>query len=269
MTGSILKRNNVTVIGQGKPMVFAHGFGCGKNMWRQLYPAFAGHYQIILFDYVGSGNSDLSAYNQERYSSLNGYAQDVLEISEALALRDAIFVGHSVSGMIGMLASFKQPERFSNIIMVGPSPCYLNKPDYEGGFEEQDIDDLLETMEANYMGWANSLAPAVMGRPDKPELGVELASSFCSTDPIIARQFAEVTFRSDNRADLHKMTIPSLILQCQADIIAPVSVGEYLRAQMPLSTLQIMEATGHCPHLSSPDETTALIQGYLRNQSKN
>lgn len=266
MKASIQKRNNVKIIGQGQPMIFAHGFGCDQNMWRQLYPAFAETYQIVLFDYVGHGQSDVSAYNAERYSSLDGYAQDVLDICETLELRDVIFVGHSVSAMIGMLASFRQPELFKRQIMVGPSPCYLNKPGYVGGFDEQDIHDLLNMMEANYMGWANQLAPAIMGNPDRAELGQELVTSFCSTDPIIVRQFAEVTFRSDNRADLHKMRVPSLILQCQSDIIAPLEVGEYLHDQMALSSFQLMEATGHCPHLSSPLETAMHIQKYLQNQ---
>lgn len=246
-------------------MLFAHGFGCDQNMWRYVYPAFASKYQTVLFDYVGCGKSDLSSYNPERYSSLNGYAQDVLEVCEALNLRDVIFVGHSVSSMIGLLASLKQPDRFAQLIMVSPSPCYINKPGYEGGFEEHDIDDLLETMDANYIGWANQLAPLIMGNPDRVELGEELSSSFCSTDPVIARQFAEVTFRSDNRADLPQVSIPSLILQCQDDIIAPLAVGQYLQEQLPFSTLRVMNATGHCPHLSCPTETITLLEAYLQD----
>jgi sigma-B regulation protein RsbQ len=266
---SILHRNNVKIIGQGQPIIFAHGFGCDQNMWRYIYPAFADHYQTILFDYVGSGKSDLSAYNPERYSSLNGYVQDVLELCETLDLRDIIFVGHSVSSMIGMLASINKPDLFSRIVMVGPSPCYLNKAGYEGGFEEEDINALLETMEANFIGWATQMAPPIMGHPDQKELGDELTSSFCSTDPVIACQFATLTFRADNRADLQKMRTPSLILQCQQDIIAPFAVGEYLYEHMPLSTLHVMEATGHCPHLSSPDETITLIQNYLLASPQN
>lgn len=265
MNTSILQRNNVRILGEGPPIVFAHGFGCDQTMWRFVYPAFSKHYQVVLFDYVGAGGSDVTAYNLQRYSTLDGYAQDILDVLEALNLREVVFVGHSVSGMTGMLASLKRPDRFSRIIMVGPSPCYLNKPGYEGGFDDSDITDLLETMDANYMGWANYMGPAVMGRPDRPELNDELTDSFCSTDPVIARQFAEITFRSDNRADLSRMNTPSLILQCQSDIVAPLSVGEYLRDNMPLSTLRVMDATGHCPHLSSPDETITLIQEYLRS----
>lgn len=269
MNTAILKRNNVQVIGEGQPIVFAHGFGCDQNMWRFVYPAFVQHYRVVLFDYVGAGRSDLSAYNAQRYNTLDGYAQDVLDICEALDLQQVIFVGHSVSSMTGMIASLKQPQRFSRLVMLGPSPCYINKPDYEGGFDETDINDLLETMDANYIGWANYLAPAVMGRPDRTDLNEELTNSFCSTDPVIARQFAEVTFRSDSRSDLHRTTIPSLILQCQSDIVAPLSVGDYMHANMPMSTLRVMEATGHCPHLSSPEETVALIRDYLQSPPVN
>ena len=220
-------RNNVKVFGKGtQPLVFAHGFGCDQNMWRFVTPAFENDYKIILFDYVGAGKSDISAYNPERYSSLQGYAKDVLEICEELQLRDVIFVGHSVSSMIGLLASIEEPKYFERFIMLGPSPGYINEGDYIGGFERKDIEGLLETMEKNYIGWANFLAPNIMGNKDRPDLGNELTESFCSTDPVIARQFAEACFFSDNRADLKKNRIPSLILQCSEDIIAPLEVGE-------------------------------------------
>ncbi|GAB3037953.1 alpha/beta fold hydrolase [Spirosoma pulveris] len=261
---SILTRNHVKVLGTGQPMLFAHGFGCDQHMWRYIYPHFQDRYQIILFDYVGSGHSDLTAYNLERYASLSGYAQDVLDICAALSLEHIIFVGHSVSGMIGVLASLKQPGLFDHLIMVGPSPCYIDQPGYEGGFSEQDIDELLETMSANFMGWATQMAPAIMGRPDEAAYGDELTQSFCSTDPLIAHQFAQVTFRSDNRAELPQVSVPSLILQCQADIIAPLAVGQFLNQQLPGSTLRVMQARGHCPHLSSPQETRELIDAYLR-----
>ncbi|WP_207493341.1 alpha/beta fold hydrolase [Aridibaculum aurantiacum] len=262
---STLARNNVRIFGKGdQPMLFAHGFGCDQNMWRFMTPAFEENYKIILFDYVGSGKSDLSFYNRERYGNLNGYSEDVLEICEELELTDVIFVGHSVSSMIGLLAAIKQPERFSKLIMVGPSARYINDlPSYIGGFEKKDIEELLETMEKNYIGWANFLAPAIMKNPDKPELGEELAESFCSTDPVIARNFAEVTFFSDNRDDLSKVRVPSLLLQCSDDLIAPLEVGEYLANAIPGSTLKVMKATGHCPHMSAPDETISLIKEYL------
>ena len=254
------------VFGHGQPMLFAHGFGCDQNMWRFLTPAFENEYQVILFDYVGSGHSDITAYNAEKYNDLTGYANDVLDIINALNLNDVIFVGHSVSCMIGLLAAVNQPGRFAKMIFVGPSARYLNEaPDYIGGFEEKDIRELLDTMERNYIGWANYLAPAIMKNPERPELGVELTESFCSTDPVIARQFAEVTFLSDNRDDLSNLKVPALILQCTDDLIAPMEVGHYLNHQLPASTLKIMKATGHCPHMSAPDETIFFIKDYLLN----
>lgn len=267
-SSSIQARNNVQVIGRGtQPMLFAHGFGCDQNMWRFITPAFEDDYKIVLFDYVGAGNSDKSAYNSERYASLQGYAQDVIEICEAFDLKDVILVGHSVSSMIGLLATLEAPEYFERLVMIGPSPCYINDEGYIGGFEKADITGLIETMEKNYIGWANFLAPKIMANDGRPELGQELTDSFCSTDPVIARQFAEATFFSDNREDLPKTKVPTLILQCSDDIIAPNEVGEYLNRQMPFSTLKVMKATGHCPHMSEPEETIGLIKEYL-NQSK-
>lgn len=265
MTQNILARNNVKVSGQGtRPILFAHGFGCDQNMWRFVTPAFEDDYRIILFDYVGSGKSDLQAYSPERYGHLDGYTQDVLDICAALELKNIIFVGHSVSGVVGMLASIREPERFERLILVGPSPRYINEPpDYVGGFERADIIGLLDVMEKNYIGWANFLAPVVMKNPERPELTQELEESFCSTDPKIARRFAEATFFSDNRGDLAKVTIPSLIMQCSEDAIAPSKVGEYLRRHLPLSTLRVMRATGHCPHMSHPEETIQIIKEYL------
>jgi sigma-B regulation protein RsbQ len=261
---NVIRRNNVNVFGNGKqPMLFAHGFGCDQNMWRFITPAFEENYKIVLFDYVGAGKSDKEAYSKERYSSLQGYAEDVLDICRALQLRDVVFVGHSVSSMIGLLAAIEEPDYFSRLVMVGPSPNYINEGDYIGGFERQDIEGLLETMEKNYIGWANFLAPAIMNNKERPHLGEELTESFCSTDPIIARQFAEATFFSDNRRDLPKSRVPSLILQCSEDIIAPVEVGHYLSKHLPLSTLRVMQATGHCPHMSEPEETIILIKDYL------
>ena len=254
------------VFGRGaQAMMFAHGFGCDQNMWRFVTPAFEDDYRIILFDYVGSGKSDHAAYSAERYSSLDGYAEDVLEICSALSLTNVIFVGHSVSGVIGMLASIREPERFAQLILVGPSPRYINDtPDYVGGFERADIEGLLDMMEKNYIGWANFLAPVVMKNAERPELARELGESFCSTDPQIARRFAEATFFSDNRDDLSKVTRPSLIMQCSEDAIAPLEVGNYLHAQLPASTLRVMKATGHCPQMSHPEETIQIIKEYLK-----
>ncbi|HYG19638.1 MAG TPA: alpha/beta hydrolase [Ohtaekwangia sp.] len=267
MKENVITRNNVTTLGSGsKPMLFAHGFGCDQNMWRFITTAFENHYKIILFDYVGAGKSDLRAYNRERYSDLNGYTQDVLDICEALDLKDVIFVGHSVSSIIGALAALKKPQYFSDLILIGPSPCYINEAGYSGGFERKDIEELLDTMDKNYIGWANFMAPAIMKNTDKPELAQELTESFCSTDPQIARQFATATFFSDNRKDLPKVKTPSLIMQCSDDLIAPYAVGEYMHAHLAGSTLKIMKATGHCPHMSHPEETIALMQAYLEER---
>jgi sigma-B regulation protein RsbQ len=266
----IIHRNNVKSWGQGEQvMMFAHGFGCDQNMWRFITPSFQDEYKIVVFDYVGAGKSDLQQYNAERYADLNGYAMDVLEICEALDLRDIIFVGHSVSSMIGLLAAIKKPSYFSDLIYVGPSPCYINDHDYVGGFERKDIEELLDTMDKNYIGWANFLAPAIMKNPDKPELGDELTASFCSTDPIVAKQFAQATFFSDNRKDLNKLKTRSLILQCSDDLIAPYEVGHYLHSQLPNSFLKVLKATGHCPHMSSPEETIREMQDYLQNIRRN
>ncbi len=262
---TVSSRNNVKVFGSGtQPMLFAHGFGCDQNMWRFITPAFKDDFKIVLFDYVGSGKSDIGSYNQERYSNLNGYAQDLIELIEELDLHDIIFVGHSVSSMIGLLAAVKKPERFAHMLFVSPSPRYLNDgEEYKGGFERKDIDELLDTMERNYIGWANFLAPVIMRNDENPDLTQELNESFCSTDPIIARQFAEVTFLSDNRKDLAMLSIPSLILQCSDDLIAPLAVGEYLHRNLANSTFRLMKATGHCPHMSAPDETIMFIKEYL------
>lgn len=260
----IAARNNVKILGNGtQPMLFAHGFGCDQNMWNRITPAFKDDYKIILFDYVGSGSSDLTAYNPERYATLQGYAKDVLEICEELELRDAIFVGHSVSAMIGMLAGIEQPRYFSKLIMIGPSPSYINQGEYVGGFERKDIDGLLDMMEKNYIGWANFLAPNVMGNSDRPHLGEELTQSFCSTDPVIARRFAEATFLSDNRNDLKYNKIHTLVLQCSEDMIAPLEVGSYLVKNLPQSTLRVLKATGHCPHMSHPEEVITHMQEFL------
>ena len=265
MTENILTRNNVKVSGRGsQPLMFAHGFGCDQNMWRFVAPAFEEDYKIILFDYVGSGKSDIGAYDAKRYGDLNGYAQDVIEICDALDLKDVIFVGHSVSSMIGALASIERPELFKNLLLVVPSPCYINDPpDYVGGFERADVEGLLDMMDKNYIGWASFLAPVIMKNDDRPELGAELEASFCSTDPKVARRFAEATFYADNRADLPKVKTPSLIIQVADDAVAPVSVGEFMHEHLPDSTYRLMDATGHCPHMSHPQETIEIIKEYL------
>ena len=261
---SVLHRNNVTVMGHGDtPMMFAHGYGCDQNMWRLVTPPFIDTYRLILFDHVGAGQSELSAYDRTKYSSLQGYAQDVLEICDELDVKHGVFVGHSVSAMIGVLAAIPEPERFDHLVLIGPSPCYINDGDYVGGFTRKDIQELLELQDSNYLGWSASLAPVIMGNKDRPELAGELRNSFCRTDPEIAKQFAAVTFLSDNRADLPKTPVRSLVLQCSEDAIAPLPVGEYVHRHLPNSELVILNATGHCPHLSAPDETIAAIQAFL------
>jgi sigma-B regulation protein RsbQ len=262
---SVLERNNVALAGPtgGQPMLFAHGFGCDQNMWRHVAPAFADEYRVVLFDHVGAGSSDLSAYDRHKYATLQGYADDILEICRDLELRDVIFVGHSVSAMMGVLAAAREPERFAKLVLVGPSPRYIDDVDYVGGFTREDIDGLLEQLDSNYLGWSQALAPAIMGRPDRPELGEELTNSFCRTDPEIAKHFARVTFLSDNRRDLEHVQTPALVLQCSDDVIAPISVGEYVHRRLANSELVYMNATGHCPNLSAPDETIAAIRGFL------
>ena len=262
---SVLARNNVRVAGRpdGQAMLLAHGFGCDQNMWRWIAPAFEDSHRVILFDHIGAGGSDLDAYDRERYASLDGYAEDVLEICRELDARDVIFVGHSVSAMIGVLAARREPERFARLVLVGPSPRYIDDDGYVGGFSTEDIEGLLESLESNYLGWSGAMAPAIMGRPDLPELEAELTNSFCRTDPEIARDFARVTLLSDNRADLGEVRTPTLVLQCSDDIIAPEAVGEFVHRTMPNSKLVRLRATGHCPNLSAPEETVAAIRAFL------
>lgn len=265
MKENILSRNNVNVSGRGNiPIVFAPGFGCDQTVWKAVAEDFEKDFKVILFDYVGLGNSDLSAYSEKRYSTLDGYAQDILDVCSSLEIKNAIFVGHSVGSTIGMLASLKEPELFSNLIMIGPSPCYLNDPpQYYGGFEKEELEGLIEMMEKNYIGWANIFASTVMGNGDRPELSSDLEDRFCSTDPNVALNFAKAAFFADNRKDLQKVKVPSLILQCSEDVIAPVFVGEYMNQHLFDSTFVQMSATGHCPHMSSPHETVHLMRQYI------
>lgn len=260
----ILIRNNVVIKGHGpRVIMFAHGFGCDQNMWKYVSPAFEKDYKVILFDHVGSGGSDLSAFVPEKYEKLEGYADDIVEILTTLQLKDIIFVGHSVSALMGIIAALKSPEIFHSLVLVGPSPSYINDGDYIGGFTKPQIEELLESLDQNHLGWSMSMAPAIMGNPDREELGVELANSFCRTDPAIASHFARTTFLTDKRNLLPAVNIPTLILQCSEDIIAPQSVGEFMHKEMQNSTLVIMNATGHCPNLSAPEETISEIKKFL------
>lgn len=260
----VIRRHNVNVSGAGeRAMMFAHGFGCDQTMWEPVARDFERDFRVVLFDYVGHGRSDFAAWDAQRYSSLAGYAEDVVEIGRALGLRDAVFVGHSVSAMVGALASLQASELFSDLVMVGPSPRYVDDEGYRGGFSRQQVEELLEFLADNHLGWSAAMAPAIMGRPDRPELSARLENSFCNTDPEIAREFARVTFLSDNRSDLSSVAARTLVLQCSEDIIAPIEVGEYVHANLPNSHYRLLRATGHCPNLSAPDEVTAAIRDFV------
>jgi sigma-B regulation protein RsbQ len=261
---NVIKRNNVKILSQGsETILFAHGFGCDHNMWRYVTPGFVNEYRVVVFDNAGAGESDLSQFAPDKYATLHGYAQDVLEIIRAIDSDKVIFVGHSVSALIGILAAIEAPEAFSKLILVGPSPSYINDGDYVGGFNRDDIEQMLEFLDTNYLGWSSAMAPAIMGNADRPALVGELENSFCRTDPKIARHFARTTFLSDHRADLQKLTVPSLILQCSDDVIAPTAVGKYMHEKLADSSFVQMKATGHCPNLSAPEETIAEIRRYL------
>ena len=261
---SVLVRNNVQVSGNGdRVMMFSHGFGCDQSMWHEVARQFESDFRVVLFDHVGAGRSDLTAYDRGKYSTLDGYAADIVEIGHALDLQNAIFVGHSVSAMIGALASIAAPGMFSDLVMVGPSPRYIDDEGYTGGFSRPQVEELLDFLAENHLGWSAAMAPAIMGNPDNPELGARLTNSFCATDPAIAREFARTTFLSDNRDDLSRIAARTLVLQCREDIIAPPTVGEYVHAHIPGSQFMLLDATGHCPNLSAPAEVTAAIRAFV------
>ena len=258
-------RHNVTMVGHesGPLVMLAHGFGCDQNLWRLAVPSLARRFCVLLFDHIGAGASDLSAWNPDKYSTLAGYAQDVLAICRDLDLRDVVFVGHSVSAMIGVLAAVEEPQRFAKLVLLTPSPRYIDEGDYRGGFSHDDIEELLESLESNYLGWSQAMAPVIMGNPHRPELGQELTNSFCRTDPAIARVFARATFLSDNRADLAKLSIPTLVIECSQDVIAPREVGAFVHQQITGSQLVTLDATGHCPQLSAPEATAEAITAFV------
>jgi sigma-B regulation protein RsbQ len=261
---TLTQRNHIVQRGSGpKTMMFAHGFGCDQNMWRFVAPAFEGDFRTILFDHVGAGRSDLSAYDPQKYATLAGYAEDVVAIGRELGVKGGVFVGHSVSGMIGLLASLNAPELFDSLVLVGPSARYIDDGDYHGGFSAAQIDELLEGLEDNHMGWSASMAPVIMGNPDRPELGEELTNSFCRTDPEIAKAFARVTFTSDNRLDLPKVRARTLVIQSRDDVIASERVGTYVHQHIAGSEMVVINASGHCPNLSAPSEVIAAIKSFV------
>jgi sigma-B regulation protein RsbQ len=258
------KRNNINLLGKGQqPMIFAHGFGCDQNMWRFVTPAFEDTHRIVLMDHVGSGHSDHAAYDFEKYNSLTGYAQDLIEVCEELQLQDVIVVAHSVSCMIAVLAAAARPELFDKLILIGPSPCYINDQDYFGGFDPKDIEELVATLESNYLGWSSYITPVIIGNPEKPEFSEELNRSFCTMNPEIAKHFAKVTFGGDNRADLAKVRTDSLIIQCHPDVIAPVEVGQFVHKNIRNSSFVQLNTSGHCPHLTAPELVISSIKNYL------
>lgn len=266
MNMSLKERNNINIFGAGsQTMVFAHGYGCDQNMWRLVAPAFEKEFKIVLFDHVGSGKSDQSAYDFEKYSSLQGYAEDLIEMCDALNLQNVIFVGHSVSSMIGILAAVKRPDLFKHLVLIGPSPCYINKVGYHGGFAQNDIDELIATLESNYLGWSSFITPVIIGNPEKPEYSEELKNSFCSMNPNIAKHFAKVTFLGDNRTDLSGVSTPTLIIQSHPDVIAPVEVGEFVHQQIAGSKYVLLNSSGHCAHLTAPEQVISSMLTYLKN----
>jgi sigma-B regulation protein RsbQ len=265
MEHSIISRNNVRIIGKGsKVLLFAHGFGCDQNTWRLILPAFENDYRIIVFDYVGAGHSDLSAYNEERYSTLDGYALDIIEICSELDLEDITFIGHSVSSMIGLLALKIKPQIFSKIVFIGPSPRYIDDESYKGGIDKDDLEALLDVMDSNYLGWSQMVAPLIMADQEDPALAEGLTASFCATDPAIARKFARVTFMSDNRKDLSLLKIPSLTIQCEDDFLTSIEVAEYIKQHTVNNEIAVLTTKGHCPHLSDPKGVIAAIKNFLR-----
>ncbi len=262
----VVRRLNVRFAGpeDGAPMVFAHGFGCDQQMWRHVAPAYADEFRVITFDYPGAGGADLAGYDRERLTTLEGYADVLLSVVRELDLRDVVFVGHSVSAMVGVMAQLAEPERFAKLVLVAPSPRYVDDGDYVGGFAREDVDDLLDSLAGNYLGWSAQMAPVVVGNADRPELGQELTAAFCRMDPDVARRFARATFLGDTRAELPRVTAPTLVLQCSEDVIAPLAVGQYVARSIPQARLVLLRATGHCPNLSAPAETIEAIDSFVR-----
>lgn len=260
----ILKRNNVRILGGGpRTLVLVNGFGCDQSIWNAVAPGLTKHFRVVLFDQMGAGNSDFAAYDSKKYASLDGYTQDLLAICRLLGPGEITLIGHSVGAMICMLAAIEAPWLFRQLLLLCPSPCYTNHPGYHGGFEQADIDSMLAFMETDFVGWADSFAHFIMGTPDRPSLVMEMSHRFCQNDPMIAKQFARVTFTADNRQDLPQVSTPCLLVQCAEDLVAPLEVGTYLLAAIPQATLVTLPISGHCPHVSAPLETLTVLQSFM------
>lgn len=262
---STLARHNVRrsgAVGQ-RPLVFAHGYGCDQQVWRHVTPAFETDHELLVYDCAGSGGADPEAYDRQHHGTLEGHARDLIDVCEAAGLQQPVLVAHSVSTMIGVVAARLRPDLFGALVLVAPNPCYINQPGYQGGFERGDVEDLLDTLDSNFFSWARMMAPVIMGHPQRPELGHDLANSFCRIDPAVGRHFARVTFLADHRADLAQLRTPCLVMQCAEDALAPLAVGDYLQRELPDAELVRLQATGHCPHISAPAETIATLQAFL------
>ena len=261
---SLAQQHAISIRGRGEtPMIFLHGYGCDQNMWRLMTPYFEPSHKVVLYDQIGAGKSDVSAYDKAKYASLEGYADDLIAICQVLALGPVVVVAHSVGCTIALLAARRRPELFDRLALVGPSPCYVNEGDYVGGFARNELDEMLEFLQINHAGWSARMAPVIMGHPERPELAAELEASFCRIDPTIAHEFAKATFLSAHRAELADVTTPTLILQSDEDVVAPVTVGSYMHAVMPDSALVVLRSPGHCPHISAADRVAAAILHYL------
>ncbi|WP_186576055.1 alpha/beta fold hydrolase [Aquibacillus kalidii] len=265
MTQKAITRNNVKVRGTGKqPMIFAPGFNFDQNVWSKVSKEFEKDYQVVLFDYVGFGESDIHAYDPSKYSTITGYVEDLLDICSELNMSEAVFIGHSIGSMIGMLASIKAPNLFSKLIMIGPSPYLQNEPPhYIGGFEKEDLTGLMDMLDKNYMSWATNVAATIVNDPTSSNIATEIEDLFSQNDPYITRKFADVVFFSDNRKYIPQVTVPSFIIQCSDDIFVPTTVAEYMHKHLSNSTITYAKAIGHCPHLSHPNETIDIINEYL------